>query len=112
MLVKNKDYTVSYSNNLHAGTGRVTITGKGNYAGQTAYLTFTIKPQKISKVVVKGTKENLRLTYSGKILKEGIHYELPSYDEAGMKNNKIKVTITGKGDFIGSVTKTVKVQYN
>lgn len=51
-LVKNKDYTVSYSNNLHAGTGRVKITGKGNYAGQTAYLTFTIKPQKISKVVV------------------------------------------------------------
>lgn len=109
-LAKNKDYTVSYSNNLHAGTAKVTITGKGNYAGQTVYLTFTIKPQKISKASVKGTKENLRITYGGKILKEGTHYETPSFDETSIKKNKIKVTITGKGDFTGSVTKTVKVQ--
>lgn len=109
-LVKNKDYTVSYSNNLHAGTAKVTITGKGNYAGQTLYLTFTIKPQKISKATVKGTRENLRLIYGGKILKEGTHYETSSFDETGIKKNKIKVTITGKGDFTGNVTKTVKVQ--
>ena len=109
-LVKNRDYTVSYSNNLHVGTGRVTITGKGNYAGQTVYLSFTIKPQKISKAAVKGTKENLMLTYGGKILKEGTHYEIPSFDETSIKKNKIKVTITGKGDFTGSVTKTVKIQ--
>lgn len=45
-LVKNRDYTVSYSNNLHVGEGKVTLTGKGNYAGQTVYLSFTINPQK------------------------------------------------------------------
>lgn len=109
-LVKNRDYTVSYSNNLHAGTGRATITGKGNYAGQTLTLSFAIKPQKISKAVVKGTRAKLTLTYSGKILKEDTHYETPSFDEASIKKNKIQVTITGKGDFTGSVTKKVKVQ--
>ena len=40
-LVKGTDYTVSYSNNKNAGTGRVTITGIGNYTG-TVTKTFTI----------------------------------------------------------------------
>ncbi len=33
LLSKNVDYTVSYSNNINAGTAKVTITGKGNYGG-------------------------------------------------------------------------------
>ena len=32
-LVKNVDYTLSYYNNVNAGTARVVITGKGNYTG-------------------------------------------------------------------------------
>ena len=32
-LVKDTDYTLSWSNNSSAGTGTVTVTGKGNYAG-------------------------------------------------------------------------------
>ena len=32
-LVKNTDYTVSYSNNKNIGTAKVTIKGKGNYTG-------------------------------------------------------------------------------
>jgi len=36
-------YTVSYSNNINAGTATVTVTGKGYYAGQTSSKTFTIK---------------------------------------------------------------------
>ena len=41
-LTKGTDYTVSYSNNINAGTATVTITGKGNYTG-TKTATFTIK---------------------------------------------------------------------
>ena len=40
-LVAGTDYTVAYSDNVNAGTGRVTITGKGNYGGSTV-LEFTI----------------------------------------------------------------------
>ena len=34
-LVKDKDYTLSYSKNTAAGTATVTITGKGNFTGST-----------------------------------------------------------------------------
>lgn len=42
-LVKGTDYTVSYSNNTNVGTGKVTVTGIGEYSG-TISLTFTINP--------------------------------------------------------------------
>ena len=42
-LTANTDYTVGYSNNVNAGTARVTVTGKGNCTG-TATADFTITP--------------------------------------------------------------------
>ena len=36
------DYTLSYSNNVNVGTASVTVTGIGNYAGQSKVLTFRI----------------------------------------------------------------------
>ena len=41
LLEKDKDYTVKYADNTNAGTANVTITGKGNYSGETT-ATFTI----------------------------------------------------------------------
>ncbi|MDE7253340.1 MAG: InlB B-repeat-containing protein [Acetatifactor sp.] len=108
-LTKNKDYTLTYTNNLHTGKATVNITGKGNYAGTKGQVTFDIKPQKIVKASVKGNREEgLTLTYSKKTLREGIDYLL-FYDETSVKQNKIKVTIFGLGDFAGSwVMKNVK----
>ena len=106
-LSKDKDYTVTYKNNLHAGTATVIVTGKGNYAGMKGEAKFTINPQKISKASVKGTQGNLTLTYSKRTLKEGADYEKPIYGSAS--KNKIKVTIKGKNDFTGEVTKSVKI---
>ncbi|MDD6069771.1 MAG: leucine-rich repeat protein [Clostridiales bacterium] len=40
-LVKDTDYTVTYKNNINAGTAAVTVAGKGNYTG-TVDLQFTI----------------------------------------------------------------------
>jgi len=40
-LVEGSDYTLAYSDNVNVGTGKVTITGKGNYGGM-AILEFTI----------------------------------------------------------------------
>ena len=40
-LVLNTDYTVSYSNNIEAGTAKVTVTGRGNYTGSKT-VSFTI----------------------------------------------------------------------
>lgn len=43
-LTENIDYTLNYSNNVHAGTGKVTITGINKYAG-TVVKTFTVRSQ-------------------------------------------------------------------
>lgn len=40
----NKDFTVSYENNVNAGTARVIITPIGNYAGEPVKVPFTINP--------------------------------------------------------------------
>lgn len=45
-LVKDTDYTVSYTNNLNAGTATIKIAGKGNYS-KTVSQTFTISKYKV-----------------------------------------------------------------
>ena len=47
-LAAGADYTVSYKNNVNAGTATVTVTGKGNYEGS-ASGTFRIDEADISK---------------------------------------------------------------
>ena len=51
------DYSVSYSDNTEVGTGKVTITGKGNYTGQKE-LTFTIKEAHKTDPETSGTNGN------------------------------------------------------
>ena len=46
-LTKDVDYTVSYTDNINAGTATVTVTGMGNYTGSREK-TFTINPKNVS----------------------------------------------------------------
>ena len=50
-LALNTDYTVAYTNNINAGTGTVTISGVGNYAGSSGSRTFPINPKVITFTV-------------------------------------------------------------
>ena len=52
LLTKNADYTVSYSNNINAGTVTVTIMERGSYEGTTG-TTFQIKSRSIREVTVE-----------------------------------------------------------
>ena len=52
-LVKDTDYSVTYSNNVNAGTATVTIVGMNDYVG-TLYQYFTIEPAKMTGVSVHG----------------------------------------------------------
>ena len=52
LLTKNADYTVSYSNNINAGTATVTIMEIGSYEGTTG-TTFQIKSRSIREVTVE-----------------------------------------------------------
>ncbi|MEA4977605.1 MAG: MBG domain-containing protein [Methanomassiliicoccaceae archaeon] len=58
-LVLNKDYTVSYKNNVNAGAAKALITGIGNYTG-TIEKTFNIVMKNISIPI-----ENTDLKYNG-----------------------------------------------
>ena len=103
-----KDYTVTYKDNFHAGTAVVIVTGKGNYAGLSATAEFKINQQQIKKASLKGTQDNLLLTYNKRTLREGTDYEILKYET--MNKNKVKVTIKGKKDFTDEMEKTIKVQ--
>ena len=61
-LTNGTHYTVAYSNNVNAGTGKVIITGKGNYTG-TKELTFTINKRAITVTAGSSSK-----TYNGTAL--------------------------------------------
>ena len=50
VLEANTDYTVSYKNNIDAGTGKVIVTGIGNYSGKIT-ADFVIKQKSISPTV-------------------------------------------------------------
>lgn len=115
-LKKNTDYTVAYSNNVNAGTGTITITGKGIYGGSVKK-TFTIKKLGISATAISGTGNKVytgsvikpvpAVKVGGRTLKNGTDFTV-SY-----KNNTepgtATLSVTGKGNYSGSVSKTFKI---
>ena len=61
-LAEGTDYSLSYENNIHAGTAEVKINGKGNYEGSLD-ASFEILPASISSASVSGITAK---TYTGK----------------------------------------------
>jgi len=118
-LKKNRDYTLSFENNVHAGKAKVIVTGQGNFTGQKsakfviqkAPLT-KVKVSKIAKKTYTGSAitPNPTITYKGTKLKKGIDYRLvyKSNKNAG----KAQVVVKGikGGNFTGKkyVTFTIK----
>lgn len=104
------EYTVSYSNNINAGSATVTIVATGaNYVGRFSASPFTIQQKSIADRDVAvvttsaaaGQKPTVTVTYNGKTLTEDLSprrnqqntdYYIESYGNG-------KVTITGKGNF-------------
>lgn len=115
-LVKDTDYTLSYANNVNAGTASITVTGTGNYSG-TQTKNFTIAPLDISAATVSGVegpyafngieiKPTVTVTLDGKTL------GADAYDIAYADNlnaGTARITITGKGNYTGTITKTFDI---
>lgn len=114
-LVKDKDFSVSYSNNKNVGTATVTIKGKGNYTGSIKK-TFKIK-NNFKKSVVTGIKtksftgksitQKPTIKFNKKTLKNGTDYTI-SYS-SNKKVGLATIKITGKGNYTGTITKTFKI---
>lgn len=119
-LEKDKDFTVSYSNNVNAGTATATITGKGNYKESTTK-NFTIKPAELQTV----TLENDKLTYiynteqtveiTSVTTKNGLTVAAANYTVSGNKGTDAKsytLTVTAKANtnYTGSATVDWEIQ--
>ena len=105
-LVEGTDYTVSYNNNVNAGTASLTILGIGNYSVLEPR-TFTIK-----KAPNTITAKSFTRTYSTKAQAFALGVKIKNGTPAYKSNNK-SVTVskagkvTVKAKFIGKATITI-----
>lgn len=119
-LVRDVHYTVTYTNNINAGTATAVIVGKGNYTGQLT-LTFTIyevvttvdiADVEISEIADqiytgKPITPALVLSYNGTVLTQGVDYDVQYTNNVNV--GEATVTIIGKGDFVGSTEETFDI---
>lgn len=122
-LVHGTDYTVTYQNNVKAGTATAVFEGKGFYGG-TLKKTFKIAGYDLQMDVNKklsiqtadsypymkgGSTPKPEVKFDGKTLKEGTDYTI-SYKNNAAAGNAAVMTIKGKGNFTGSVVKSYLVE--
>lgn len=121
-LKEGTDYTVSYADNINAGTGYVIVTGMGNYTGEVRK-SFQITGMKLTAemfedipdliytgaelktdngVIISGTNKNIDYQ-----LTEGVDYTLKY--SANKNAGPAKVTVSGKGNYAGEVTLTFNI---
>lgn len=115
-LYEDTDYTVVYRNNTKRGVGLVTVTGCGDFAGRTTRL-FNINNQSMINLndctavldvniyTYTGKKIIPKITvkYKNAVLTSGADYKITYTNN---KNVGVgSVTITGKGDFSGTLTR-------
>ena len=109
-LVKNTDYTVTYSNNTNAGTATASVTGKGNFTG-TATKIFTISAKSANSLTMTVSPTNY--TYDGSAkkptvtVKDGSKTLVSGTDYTVSYSNNTNVgtataTITCKGNYTGT----------
>lgn len=116
-LTAGNDYTVSYENNINAGTAKIIITGIGDHFTGSTEKTFTINSAEISGCtfapiadVTYNTKAHtpeVTVAISGRTLEADKDYTVSyaSYVNAGTAT----VTVTGKGNFTGSANTTFTI---
>lgn len=119
LITSGVDYTISYSNNIDAGTAQATVTGFGtNFTGK-GKISYTINQKDIGNLspilssnsyiyTGKSKTPSVKLTYLDMILISGRDYKV-TYSN-NVKVGTAKVTITGIGNnYTGSLTKTFQI---
>ena len=94
-LKKDQDYTLSYQNNVLAGTASVTITGKGNYTGSIVR-SFTIRQASANQTVQ--TPQTVQPVSKLKVNAKTVPLQVKQ------STAKVKVTGLAEGDRIVSWT--------
>ena len=100
-LIENTDYTVTYSDNINAGTATATITGIGAYSGS-KNITFTIEPKKIDSPTFDGLKSEY--TYTG----QKVEPEFTLWDGDTVIPSSEYEVIYSDNTEVGTATVTIK----
>ena len=109
VLTEGIDYTREDTDNVDAGTAKITLTGKGNYKDSVS-VTYKILPADISEASVSAPDGNytytgiaftpaLTVQQGGKTLTEGTDYTAAYSDN--INAGTATVTVTGKGNYTG-----------
>lgn len=117
-LTEGKDYTLTYENNINAGTAKVIVTGMGSYSG-VASKEFTIIRKSILKADISGIDEKYYytgdeispkpvVTLDNEILSPDTDYSVTYSDN--LNAGTATVTITGINNFNGSITKNFAIK--
>lgn len=120
-LTEGTDYTVSYSNNINAGTAKYTLTGKGNFK-DTVSGTFAILPADVNdannKVVISnivektynGSKltQNESITFNGKKLTRNTDYTVEYSNN--INAGTAKAVYKFKGNYTGEKSATFRIK--
>jgi len=120
-LTVETEYSVVYTNNINAGQATITVTGKGNYSG-TASTTFDIDPRPLTTAGITATLSQYEFTFNGTTQKPNVNVtdgtktlvlntDYTLTNEGGLHANttanpNYSVTITGMGNYSGSLTRT------
>lgn len=116
-LTENKDYTISYSDNIMPGEGKITVTGIGNYGGE---IVKTFNIEKINLKDENVTIENDSYLYTSNEIKPNVIVKVNdkelilntdytiSYDN-NINEGQGSVLVKGIGIYQGTVTKTFKI---
>lgn len=116
-LVKDTDYTVTYSDNLNVGTATITVTGKGNFK-LTASVTFEITEADITSATIDGVDASY--TFTGTAIQPTVTVKLGTvtltltteYTVAYTDNVNVgtaTITVTGTGNYTGTATTTFEI---
>ena len=123
-LIPDVDYTVRYRNNVNVGNAAVIVTGKGNYAGSTSEIPFTINKRDIADeevyiprdmTVVVNTKVTPVIVHNNKNLSSksytisGSGLTNGKYTRVTTGDNYNTLTIKGTGNYTGEVEVNVRV---
>lgn len=76
-LKEDRDYTVTYKNNINVGTASVVVTGQGDYNGKVTK-SFLINPEAVKPVSVTAGKGQItvRMPKVGKSVKKKTYYQI------------------------------------
>lgn len=118
-LATEADYTVAYQKNQAAGTATVTVTGQNNYQGQIEKY-FTIQKAAIRETdvmiegtyVYDGTQQTPEpvVTVGTTTLQKDTDYRVAYGENISAGAEAGSLTVTGQGNYSGSVEKTFEIE--